>query len=224
MAQLKNHPEGLDQRARPAKLGTEQDHFNVTYRGRPIVQIYIPKAVVSVTEGILIGLGLVFVAMLLIVTIEDAANGNHTVRGALIAHDSDGRKTLNGVALGVPLDDAMPACQGDPQSATALCHTPLTRTYDGSKELKADVYGFGPHKDDDGHPTVTSMTVTTSIDSTVIKEVTAYTTRASAYATFLQTSQVLGAPTHVKGDYTSWDVAHDRTVLLSTTSISLYQD
>ncbi|MBU7436110.1 MULTISPECIES: hypothetical protein [Burkholderiaceae] len=191
------------------------------------MQIYIPKAVVSVTEGILIGLGLVFVAVLLVGTIEHAVNGdhsNHTVREALIGHDSDGHKTLNGVALGVPLDDAMPACQGDPQSATSLCHTPLTRTYDGSKELNADVYGFGARKDDDGHPTVTSMTVTTNIDSTVIKEVTAYTTRASAYATFLQTSQVLGAPTRVRDDYTSWDVAQDQTVLLDTTSISLYRD
>ncbi|MCA8180678.1 hypothetical protein [Burkholderia vietnamiensis] len=191
------------------------------------MQIYIPKAVVSVVEGILIGLGLVFVAALLIGTIEHAVNGNHTardVREALIGHDSDGHKTLNGVALGVPLDDAMPACQGDPQSATSLCHTPLTRSYDGSKELNADVYGFGARNDDDGHPTVRSMTVTTNIDSTVIKEVTAYTTRASAYATFLQTSQVLGAPTSVRDDYTSWDVAQDQTVLLNTTSISLYRD
>ncbi|HIH2744585.1 TPA: hypothetical protein ACYLN4_000243 [Burkholderia lata] len=187
------------------------------------MQIYIPKAVVSVTEGILIGLGLVFVAVLLIVTIEDAVNGNHTVRGALIAHDSDGHKTLNGVALGVALDDAMPACQGDPQAATSLCHTPLTRTYDGSKELKADVYGFGPHKDDDGHPTVTSMTVTTSIDATVIKEVTAYTTRASAYATFLQTSQVLGTPHRVDDCCTSWDLAKNQTVLLGTSFITLEQ-
>ncbi|MBR8082548.1 hypothetical protein KDX23_07295 [Burkholderia vietnamiensis] len=188
------------------------------------MQIYIPKAVVTVTEGILIGLGLVFVAGLLIVTIEDAVKDNHTVREALIGHDSDGHKTLNGVALGMPLDDAMPACQGDPQSATALCHTPLTRTYDGSKELKADVYGFGARKDDDGHPTVTSMTVTTNIDSTVIKDVTAYTTRASAYATFLQTSQVLGTPTRVDDYYTSWDLAQDQTVLLNTTSISLYRN
>ncbi|MDN7542349.1 hypothetical protein [Burkholderia cenocepacia] len=74
---------------------------------------------------------------------SNAMQAIHTVRGALIGHDSDGHWTLNGVALGVPLDDAMPACQGDPQAATALCHTPLTPTYDGSKELKADVYGFG---------------------------------------------------------------------------------
>lgn len=196
------------------------------------MQINIPKAVVNAIEGILMGLGLVCGGAILIVTIEDAVKDNHAVHGAhnhavhgaLIAHDIDGHKTLNGVALGVPLDDAMPACQGDPQSATSLCHTPLTRTYDGSKELKADVYGFGARNDDDGHPTVRSMTVTTSIDSTVIKEVTAYTTRASAYATFLQTSQVLGAPTRVRDDYTSWDVAQDQTVLLDTTSISLYRD
>lgn len=147
----------------------------------------------------------------------------HTVRGALIGHDSDGHKTLNGVALGVPLDDAMPACQGDPQAATALCHTPLTPTYDGSKELKADVYGFGARMDDDGHPTVTSMVVTTSISSTVIKDVTAHIASASTYKTFLETSQALGTPTRVDDYFTSWDPDRGPVVLLGASYITLYQ-
>ncbi|WP_334035522.1 hypothetical protein [Burkholderia orbicola] len=154
---------------------------------------------------------------------SNATQAIHTVRGALIGHDSDGHRTLNEVALGVPLDDAMPACEGDPHKATALCHTPLTRPYDGAKELKADVYGFQTRKDDDGHPTVTSMTVTTNIDSTVIKDVTANIASASTYKVFLQTSQVLGSPTRVDDFFTSWDPDHSPVILLGTSYITLYQ-
>ncbi|AOZ05883.1 hypothetical protein [Cupriavidus malaysiensis] len=155
---------------------------------------------------------------------SDAVQNDHVLRRTLIAHDSDGHKTLNEVALGVPLDDAMPACEADPEKATTLCHTPLTRTYEGSKELKADVYGFPARKDDDGNPTVTSMTVTTNLSSTVVKDVTANITRVSAYKTFLQTSQVLGTPTHVDDNYTSWSPDQGPVVLLDNTFISLYQD
>lgn len=149
--------------------------------------------------------------------------GTHNVRGALIGHDSDGHKTLNEVSLGVPLDDAMPACEGDPHKATALCHTPLARPYDGSKELKADVYGFHACKDDEGNPRVTRMTVTTSISSTVIKDVTASITYASAYKIFLQTSQVLGSPKRVDDFFTSWEPDYGPVVLLGTSYITLYQ-
>ncbi|MGK8200632.1 hypothetical protein [Burkholderia cepacia] len=141
---------------------------------------------------------------------------------ALIGHDSDGHRTLNKVALGVPLDDAMPACEGDPQNATELCHTPLTRPFATSSELNADVYGFPVRKDASGNPSVTTMKVTTKLDSTVIKDVTAYTTRESAYETFLQTSQALGAPDRVDDYYTSWYLSHGQTVLLNATFVSIY--
>ncbi|HDR9491916.1 hypothetical protein [Burkholderia stabilis] len=154
---------------------------------------------------------------------SNATQDIHTVRGTLIGHDSDGHRTLNEVALGVPLDDAMPACEGDPHKATSLCHTPLTRPYDGAKELKSDVYGFGVRKDDEGHPKVTSMVVTTSISSTVIKDVTAHIASASTYKTFLETSQVLGIPTLMEDDFTGWDPGRGPVVLLGTSFITLYQ-
>ncbi|MBR8042071.1 hypothetical protein KDW85_27090 [Burkholderia cenocepacia] len=154
---------------------------------------------------------------------SNATQAIRTVRGALIGHDSDGHRTLNEVALGVPLDDAMPACEGDPHKATSLCHTPLKRPYDGAKELTADVYGFGVRKDDEGHPKVTSMVVTTSISSTVIKDVTAHIASASTYKTFLETSQALGTPTRVDDYFTSWDPDRGPVVLLGASYITLYQ-
>ncbi|MDN7536773.1 hypothetical protein, partial [Burkholderia cenocepacia] len=97
------------------------------------------------------------------------------------------------------------------------------RSFNRPQHTKFLTRPFGARMDDDGHPTVTSMTVTTNIDSTVIKDVMAYTTRASAYATFLQTSQALGIPTRVDDYFTSWDPDRGPVVLLGASYITLYQ-
>ena len=152
-----------------------------------------------------------------------ATSDDHKLRDTLFGYDGDRHLALDGVALGAPLDDAMPACEGDPQKSTILCHTPLTRSYKTSPELTADVYGFAPKNDDNGQPMVTAMKITTNVDSTVIKSVEAVVEKRSSFNTFLTMSQAFGKPDLESSYAASWDLSGNRSILMSDTFIMLTQ-
>lgn len=97
---------------------------------------------------------------------HDAGN----IKESLIGYDQHNHMTLNGVPLGVPVDVALPACQGDPEVSKVLCHGPLSKGI--GDYLVADVYGFDAGKDQDGKPVVKAMSIeTVALNDMTITEV-----------------------------------------------------
>ncbi|AOZ05884.1 hypothetical protein [Cupriavidus malaysiensis] len=76
----------------------------------------------------------------------------------LLARDTHGHLTLNGVPLGVPVASFAPACQGDPTAATPPCVL-TTPEIDGYGF--AQVFGLPAVKDGAGRPVFSGANVTT---------------------------------------------------------------
>lgn len=121
---------------------------------------------------------------------HDAGN----IKGSLIGYDQHNHMTLNGVPLGVPVDVALPACQGDPKQSTVLCHGPLSKGIGG--DVVADLYGFDAGKDGDGKPVVKAMSIeTVALNDMTIYQVSARIATTSAIPTIVKTTEAMGTPT-----------------------------
>ncbi|MCA8148118.1 hypothetical protein [Burkholderia vietnamiensis] len=86
----------------------------------------------------------------------------------LLARDTQGHLTLNGVPLGVPVAAFAPACQGDPTAATAPC---VVLDQDAHGWGVGHVYGLAPVLDGAGRPVFKAATLTTNnglIDGVVL--------------------------------------------------------
>ena len=106
-----------------------------------------------------------------------------------VGYDIKHHMTLNGIPVGVRLDDVMPACKSDRKTSKALCHGPVSGKY-----ATVDVLGYSEGETSDGKPLVTSMWVAMDIDGTTIEMVYARIEPSAALPALFALQDGLGMP------------------------------
>ncbi|MBJ9659076.1 hypothetical protein [Burkholderia gladioli] len=146
-----------------------------------------------------------------------ARNAYTNVGETLVGTDQKKNMTLDGVAVGVNIDEAMPACEGNPRKTTVLCHGPLVRD-DLFKLYRADIFGFPVGKDPLGDPVVTHVRVETKGYSTEIESVYAdLISKAAPFDMQFKMVDSFGEPTNWNKDLEilSWQMKGGQTVMLN---------
>jgi len=139
--------------------------------------------------------------------------GAYAVQGTPIGLDVHQRLTLNGVALGAPIGEVLPPCDGQPSAATTFCHLPLTGQ--ANEDRSADVVGFAAGTDDDGKPLVTGMTIATGPDDTTVVGVSAIVRPEEGLPMMVRLTSAYGPPSSTNVDMQSatWDMGDQRLTL-----------
>ncbi|ELA00784.1 MULTISPECIES: hypothetical protein [Burkholderiaceae] len=145
-----------------------------------------------------------------------ARNAYTNVGETLVGTDRKKNMTLDGVAVGVDIDEAMPACKGNPKKTTVLCHGPLVRD-DIFKLNRAEVFGFPVAKDRRGDPVVTDVWVDTKGYSTEIESVYADLSKAAPFNMQFKMIDSFGEPTRRDNDLEdlTWQMKGGQTVMLT---------
>ncbi|HDR8943110.1 TPA: hypothetical protein QDB15_000038 [Burkholderia vietnamiensis] len=133
------------------------------------------------------------------------------LRNALsLGYDLKNHMTLNGVPVGVPLDDVMPACQGDPKAAKTLCHGPVRGPH-----TSVDVYGFWEGEASDGKPLVTSMWASMNSEGTLIRLVGVRLAPSAALPVLFALRDGLGMPSSMDLWSVQWQTRDNNVFLMS---------
>ncbi|HIH2744584.1 TPA: hypothetical protein ACYLN4_000242 [Burkholderia lata] len=134
------------------------------------------------------------------------------LRNALsLGRDLKNHLTLNGVPIGVPLDDVMPPCQGDPKAAKALCHGPVRGPW-----ASVDVYGFWEGEAFDGKPLVPNMRAHMNADATLIRMVDVRIDPSAGLPVLFALYDGLGMPDSMSKWAVEWNTQDGIVFLMNT--------